>query len=109
MPGLCQPDYEKLGLQQVLSAVEKMKIHLTYDEYEWWKKFIAHPETIGQNTTPWPLLHLQKLYKIQDIPAQVQVAAESGENASCLRPLLDVEEQTREVSNVTAYILIFWL
>ncbi|XP_052094377.1 uncharacterized protein LOC127730159 [Mytilus californianus] len=92
-PNPCQPDYEKLNLTLGAAAIKKMKVYLTYEENEWWQNFFRNQTSVQNNEAIWPLSNIAKLHRLEDM----QIIPQVNLGTSCLRPMLDAEEEVREV------------
>lgn len=96
VPDLCLPNYEKLNLQHAKAVIEKSKIHLSFEEYNWWTDFINNPKTVENNSRDWPLQSIQKKHKLVDY--LVEENSNHNENSNtCITSLLNAEQTYKEV------------
>ncbi|CAC5424092.1 unnamed protein product [Mytilus coruscus] len=78
----------------VRNAIVKMKNFFNFQEYTWWMEFLNNPTKTTPKITRWPLTHLQKIHKIQDIPKQLVPTADA--EPTCISEMLENEGLARE-------------
>ncbi|XP_076080822.1 uncharacterized protein LOC143051779 [Mytilus galloprovincialis] len=95
IPQICKQQYDDSRIEMVRNAIVKMKNFFNFQEYTWWMEFLNNPTKTTPKITRWPLTHLQKIHKIQDIPKQLVPTADA--EPTCISEMLENEGLAREI------------
>ena len=106
-PEICMPNYEKLNLQMSKAAIEKTKIHLSFDEYNWWKGFFQTTEVRGTVRRSWPLQRIGKKHKVHSIPNDIPLT-NPEDRSTCITAVLETEQTCREVLYDYVSLMVFF-
>ncbi|XP_052084760.1 uncharacterized protein LOC127721951 [Mytilus californianus] len=95
IPQICKQQYDDSRIEMVRNAIVKMKNFFNFQKYTWWMEFLNNPTKTTPKITRWPLTHLQKIHKIQDIPKQLVPTADA--EPTCISEMLENEGLAREI------------
>lgn len=92
VPGTVDPDFDKPNVTEFKQTIDKMKLHLSFEEYSWWIDFCDKPNEYGVKRSSWPLLEIRPVHKIILVPSTV-----SSVNNTVIHTLLDNERNRPKV------------